>query len=62
MQSWEIKEKVVCVVHDNVANIALGLNIANVASLPYLACSLQLIIKIGVSLQPVVVQFLVVQG
>ena len=58
MQSWEIEEKVVCVVRDNAANMVAGLNIANVASLPCLAHSLQLIIKDGVLLQPAVVQLL----
>ena len=50
MQSWEIEEKVVCVVRDNAANMFAGLNIVNVASLPCLAHSLQLIIKDGVLL------------
>ena len=48
----------VCVVHDNAANMVSGLNIINVASLPYLAHSLQVIIKDGVLLQPAVVQLL----
>ena len=58
IQAWEIEEKVVCIVHDNAANMVSGLNIANVASLPCLAHSLQLIIKDGVLLQPAVVQLL----
>lgn len=56
-QAWEIKEKVVCVVQDNAANIVRGVNIANVASLPCLAHSLQLIIKDGVLSQPYRVSF-----
>ena len=56
VQTWEIEEKVVCVVRDNAANMVSGLRTANVASLPCLAHSLQLIIKDGVLSQPAVVQ------
>ena len=58
VQTWEIEEKVVCVVRDNAANMVSGLCTANVASLPCLAHSLQLIIKDGVLSQPAVVQLL----
>ena len=58
VQTWEIEEKVVCVVRDNAANMVSGLRTANVASLPCLAHSLQLIIKDGVLSQPAVVQLL----
>ena len=58
LQTWEIEEKVVCVVCDNAANMVSELNITNVASLPCLAHSLQLVIKDGVLLQPAVVQLL----
>ena len=58
MQSWEIEEKMVCIVCENAANMVSGLNITNVTSLPYLAYSLQLIIQDGVLLPPAVVQLL----
>ena len=58
IQAWEIEEKVLCVVQDNVDNKASGLNIANLTSLPCLAHSLQLIIKNGVLSQTAVVQLL----
>ena len=58
VQTWEIEEKAVCVVCDNAANMVSGLRTANVASLPCLAHSLQLIIKDGVLSQPAVVQLL----
>ena len=37
VQTWEIEEKVVCVVHDNAADMVSGLHTANVAFLPCLA-------------------------
>ena len=58
VQTWEIEEKVVCVVRDNAANMVSGLRTANVASLPCLAHSLQLIIKDEALSQPAVVQLL----
>ena len=58
MQAWEIEERVVYVICDNGVNMVSGLNIANVASLPCLAHSFQLVIKDGVLLQPAVVQLL----
>jgi len=45
LQEWEIEEKVVCVLRDNASNMVSGLNIANITSLPFLAHTLQLIIK-----------------
>ena len=55
---WDIEEKIVCILHDNAANMVSGLNIANIISLPCLAHTLQLIIKDGVLLQQSVVQLL----
>ena len=46
------------IVQDNAANMVSVLNIANVEPLPCLAHSLQLIIKGGMLLQPVIVQLL----
>ena len=58
VQSWEIEPKLVCVLRDNAANMIAGMRVANIPSLPCLAHTLQLIIKDGVLLQPVVQQLL----
>ena len=58
IRSWEIEEKVICVLHDNASNMIAGMNIANIKSLSCLAHSLQLIIKDGVLMQPAVQQLL----
>ena len=58
IQSWEIEEKLVCVLRDNAANMIAGMRVANIPSLPCLAHSLQLIIKDGVLFQPAVQQLL----
>ena len=57
-QSWEIEEKLVCVLRDNAGNMIAGMRVASIPSLPCLAHSLQLVIKDGVLLQPVVPQLL----
>ena len=58
IRSWEIEEKVICVLCDNASNLIAGMNNANVKSLSCLAHSLQLIIKDGILMQPAVQQLL----
>ena len=58
VRSWEIEEKIVCILRDNAANMIAGMNCANLKSLSCFAHSLQLIIKDGVLTQPAVQQLL----
>ena len=59
IQSWDIEEKLVCVVRDNAANMITGMCVDNIPSLSCLAHSLQLIIKDGIFQQPSVQQLLI---
>uniref|UniRef100_A0A1X7T747 DUF659 domain-containing protein n=1 Tax=Amphimedon queenslandica TaxID=400682 RepID=A0A1X7T747_AMPQE len=58
IQSWDIEEKLVCVVRDNAANMVAGMRVAQLPSLPCLAHTLQLIIKDGIFQQASVQQLL----
>ena len=58
VHSWEIEQKIVCILQDNAANMIAGMNCANLKSLSCFAHSLQLIIKDGVLTQPAVQQLL----
>ena len=58
IQSWEIEEKLVCVLQDSMVDMIAGMCMANILSLPCLTHSLQLLMKDGVLLQPVVQQLL----
>lgn len=58
IQSWDIEEKLVCVVRDNAANMVAGMREAQLPSLPCLAHTLQLIIKDGIFQQTAVQQLL----
>ena len=54
VHSWEIEQKIVCILRDNAANTIAGMNCADLKSLSCFAHSLQLIIKDGVLTQPAV--------
>jgi hypothetical protein len=58
IQSWDIEEKLVCVVRDNAANMVAGMREARLQLLPCLANTLQLIIKDGIFQQTAVQQLL----
>jgi len=58
LNTWSIKEKLVCIVRDNGSNFAAGLRNANLPNIPCLAHTLQLVIDNGVLAQPCVVNLL----
>ena len=58
VRSWDIEEKLVCIVRDNAANMTAGMRVAGLVSLSCLAHTLQLIIKDGIFQQPSVQQLL----
>ena len=58
IQSWDVEEKLVCVVRDNASNMVAGMRVAELPSLPCLAHTLQLIIMDGIFQQPSVQQLL----
>ena len=55
LQSWNLEEKLVCIVRDNASNFVAGLQDADIPNIPCLAHTLQLVTDDGVQAQPCVV-------
>ena len=52
LQSWNLEEKLVCIVRDNASSFVAGLRDADIPNIPCLSHTLQLVIDDGVLAQP----------
>ena len=62
LNTWNIEEKLVYIVRENVSNFVAGIRNANLPNIPCLAHTLQLVIDDRVLAQPCVVSLLAASG